>query len=98
LPTLLQKGSQKKHPYLYWEYPEVGSSQAIRMGKWKAIRSNIRKGNMKIQLFNLETDIREENDVAAQNPEIVQKIEKILKEAHTPAELPRFRQKQLGDK
>ena len=97
LPTLLQKGHQKKHPYLYWEYPEAGSSQAVRMGKWKAIRKNIRKGNMKIQLFNLETDIREERDVAAQNPEIVQKIEKILKDAHTPSELKAFRQKQLGD-
>jgi arylsulfatase A-like enzyme len=97
LSTLLQKSNQKRHPYLYWEYPEAGSSQAVRMGKWKAIRKKIRKGNMKIELFNLEKDIREENNVAAQNPEIIQKIEKILREAHTQSELPAFRQKQLGD-
>jgi len=97
LPTLLQKGEQKNHPYLYWEYPEAGSSQAVRMGKWKAIRSHISKGNMKIELFNLENDIREEKNVAAANPEIVQKIEKILKEAHTQAEMEKFRQKALGD-
>ena len=97
LPTLLQKGEQKRHPWLYWEYPEAGSSQAVRMGKWKAIRKNISKGNMKIDLYNLENDIREEHDVSAQNPEIVSKIEKIMKEAHTPATLDRFRQKALGD-
>jgi len=51
----------------------------------------------KIELFNLETDIREEKDVAAQNPEVIQKIEKILREAHTQSELQAFRQKQLGD-
>ncbi|HRF19475.1 MAG TPA: sulfatase-like hydrolase/transferase, partial [Chitinophagaceae bacterium] len=38
LPELLGKATiQKKHPYLYFEYPENGGQVAIRMGKWKAI-------------------------------------------------------------
>ncbi len=37
------------------------------------------------------------NDVSAQNPEIVQKIESIFKKEHTPAEIERFKMKQLGD-
>ncbi len=98
LPTLLQRGEQKNHPYLYWEYPEAGSSQAVRMGNWKAIRRHISKGNLKIELFDLERDLREERDVAAAHPEIVQKIEKILQAAHTPTELEKFRQPALGDK
>ncbi|MDD2600361.1 MAG: arylsulfatase [Kiritimatiellae bacterium] len=97
LPTLLQQGNQKLHPYLYWEYPEAGSSQAVRAGKWKGIRKNISKRNMKIELFNLEEDMRESKDVAAANPEIVQKIAKIMQESHTQAELERFRQRALGD-
>ncbi len=37
LPTLLGKDDQqKKHDYLYWEFYEQGSKQALRAGKWKA--------------------------------------------------------------
>jgi arylsulfatase A len=32
LPTLINKGTQKKHSYLYWEFHELGGSQAIRKG------------------------------------------------------------------
>lgn len=86
LPTLLnQKNKQKKHAYLYWEYPEYGGQQAVRMGKWKAIRFNIKKDNLKIQLYDLDTDLQEQHDVAAQHPEIVKKMEQIMKaEHHTP--------------
>ena len=37
LPVL--KGElQKEHEYLYWEFSPHGGQQAIRFGKWKAIR------------------------------------------------------------
>ena len=93
LPTLLQSSKQKKHTYLYWEY---AGKQAVRMGKWKAIRV-VRKKVMPIQLFNLEQDIREEKDVSAQNPEIVSRIEKIMQEARTTPAIDRFKIKALGD-
>ncbi len=35
LPELLNRGVQKEHKYLYWEFSK---SQALRIGKWKAIR------------------------------------------------------------
>ncbi len=97
LPTLLQTGAQRPHPYLYWEYPEAGASQAVRIGQWKALRKNIAKGNRTIALFNLESDIREERDVAAQNPEIVASVETIMQAARTPPALERFRLKTLDD-
>jgi len=50
-----------------------------------------------LQLFDLEADPREQNDVAATNPDIVQKIEAIMKEAHVPATIERFKIAQLGD-
>lgn len=77
-----QKGKQKEHTYLYWEYPDprIGN-KAIRMGKWKGIITDIRKGNTQMQLYNLETDIREEHDVAAQHPDIVKRFERLMKEA-----------------
>jgi arylsulfatase A-like enzyme len=97
LPTLLNQGNQKKHEFLYWEFPEYGGQQAVRMGKWKGIRKDIFSGNLKTELYNLEIDIQELNDVAAQYPEIVKKIEEIFLKEHTPAENDRFKFKQLGD-
>src|SRR5262249_42708448 len=44
LPTLLGKGGQIKHSYLYWEFPGYGGQQAVRLGDWKGVRQNLAKG------------------------------------------------------
>ena len=95
LPTLLGKENQEKHEFLYWEFPESGGQQALRMGKWKGIRKNVDKDSLRVQLYNLEEDIQELNDVSAQNPEIVAKIESIFKNEHEMAEMEKFRMKAL---
>lgn len=97
LPTLLGKSRQEKHAFLYWEFPAYGGQQAVRMGKWKGIRKNIFKDSLQIQLYNLEEDIQELNDVSVQHPEIVNQIKEIFDREHVPAELERFKIKQLGD-
>lgn len=96
LPTMLGK-EQQKHDYLFWEFPEYNGQQAVRMGNWKGIRKNIKNGNMEIELYDLDTDIREETNVAEQNPEIVEKFRQIMLDEHQQAELERFRMKALGD-
>jgi arylsulfatase A-like enzyme len=95
-PTLLGK-SQAEPEYLYWEFPSYGGQQAVRMGKWKGIRKDILKGNTEIDLYNLETDLTEEQNVASENPEIVEKIRRIMKNEHSQAEIERFRMAALGD-
>ncbi len=97
LPTLLGQGSQKQHDYLYWEYPEAGGQQALRMGQWKLIRTGLKKETTKTALYDLASDLREEHDVAAQHPEIMAKMESILRAAHTPPALDAFKMKALGD-
>ncbi len=97
LPTLIGEKQQKEHEFLYWEFPSYQGQQAVRMGDWKGIRKNIFKGNMKIELYNLKEDITESNDVADQFPEIVAQIETIMKNEHTPAEIDKFKIKELGD-
>ncbi len=94
--TLLNK-KQKKHDFLYWEFPAYQGQQAVRMGKWKGIRKNIFKGNMKIELYNLGTDLEELNDVSNEFPEIVKKIRNVMLDEHEPATIERFKFKQLGD-
>lgn len=85
LPTMLGKGEQKKHDFLYWEFPGYGGQQAVRMGDWKALRQNMQKGNLKLQLFNLAKDPSETTDVAAQNPAVVERMHAILREQHVPS-------------
>jgi arylsulfatase A-like enzyme len=79
LPELLNK-EQVKHEHLYWEIQEgrgvKGFKQATRFGKWKALRQF---DNYHTELYNLEDDINETNDVSAQYLELVEKANKILK-------------------
>jgi arylsulfatase len=90
-------GSQATHRYLYWEFPAYDGQQAVRIGPWKAVRKDILKGNLNIELYNLERDIRETVDVANNHPGVVKKVEEVMQEAHEPAALERFRMPQLGD-
>jgi arylsulfatase len=99
LPTLIhQPENQKKHPFLYWEFPGYNGQQAVRLGNWKGIRFNLDKGNLKIKLFDLDNDIQEQHDIADQHPDIVKKMEEIMKKEHTTAAVDRFKMKAIdGD-
>ena len=97
LPTLLGTDQKQTHKYLYWEFPSYKGQQAVRMGKWKAIRRNIFDGNTDIELYNLEEDIQEQKNVADLYPEIISKIEIIMKDAHDPPIYNKFKFPQLGD-
>ena len=89
-PTLIGE-EQEKHDYLYWEFPAYGGQQAIRMNQWKGIKKNLFKGPSKLQLYNLNDDPKELNDLASNYPEIVEKMEISMKEAHTEAEIQNFK-------
>jgi len=96
LPGLLGE-EQIKHDFLYWEFPSYGGQQAVRMGKWKAIRKEIKKGNTTIELYNLEEDRSETSDVAHQFPLVVQQVTEIFEREHQQAAIPKFRMAALGD-
>lgn len=88
LPSLLGKKQKKQHEYLYWEFHEQGGKIGIRMGDWKAVRRNYDKTPMgATEIYNLKEDIGETNNVAEQHPDIVKKMEDIMKEAHNPSEV-----------
>ncbi len=87
-PTLLGE-AQPPRAFLYREFTGYGGQQAVWMGHWKGVRQNLlRKNNktpLKIQLFNLKTDIAESKDVAAQHPEVVAQIRRHMEAQHTPS-------------
>lgn len=97
LPTLMGEKGQVEHEFLYWEFPSYQGQQAVRIGDWKGIRKDIFKGNMEIELYNLKNDLAESTDVAEQYPDKVAEIEAIMKREHQPAEIEKFKIKQLGD-
>ncbi len=83
-PTLLGRPErQKQHDYLYWEFHERGFTQAVRMGDWKAVRLGTKKP---VELYDLKNDLGEQHDVAALHPEVVAKVEAILKSARTDSQ------------
>ncbi|QGJ70814.1 N-acetylgalactosamine-6-sulfatase [Planctomycetales bacterium 10988] len=83
VPTLLGK-KQPKHDYLYWAFYERGFKEAVRKGKWKAVRIGGPEGTL--ELYNLQKDIGEENNIADQHPKIVEEMVSMMKEAYTPSE------------
>lgn len=99
LPTLLGKSKQPQHEYLYWEFPQKGGRQAVRMGKWKGVIYNLNKGKKRnFELYNLATDKFETKNVAKNHPQIVTKIKKIMKDQHQDSELfPLFAKAKMKD-
>ncbi|CAN5914681.1 arylsulfatase [soil metagenome] len=94
LPTLLGK-KQLTHDFLYWEYytdnsrykpgdkkpRTVFDQQALRMGDWKAVRRNLyTEPEADFELYDLRKDIGETSNVAAQHPEVIQKIQHYVKQ------------------
>jgi arylsulfatase len=90
-PTLLGRGNQRPHDYLYWEFPSYGGQQAVRKGDWKAVRQDMLRRNnpdpLAIELYNLASDLGESQNVAADHPEVVDQMRTIMREARTPSEL-----------
>lgn len=96
LPSLTAKGTQQQHSYLYWELHESGGKQAVRMGNWKAVRLNADLGPQRatMELYNLDKDPGEKNNIAPQHPDVVKKLEDIMDKEHHPSSLFPFKYEQ----
>ena len=83
LPALMGE-NQPEHDYLYWDYGHVRGrfQQAARQGQWKGVRNGV---GSPIELYDLEADVGEANDVASAHREVVRRVERILDEAYSPS-------------
>lgn len=84
-PVLLG-GEQPVHDHLYWEIASYGGQQAARFGSYKAVRRNLAKGALAIELYDLSTDPAEAHDLAATRPELVAVAADLLQRARTPSD------------
>jgi len=75
---------QVSHEFLYWENGgHSPHAQAVRIGKWFAWREH---PNQPVQLWDTKLDVESEHDVAAEHPDIVQRVLEIFEAEHVDSE------------
>lgn len=80
LVEYLKGGDAPKRDYFYWELHNGNRPvQAARFENWKAVRNGF---DQPIEIYDLTTDSAEENNLADSRPNLVQRAEAILQEAH----------------
>ncbi|MHC4557925.1 MAG: arylsulfatase [Planctomycetota bacterium] len=81
VPTLLGENvagrKQKKHEFLYWEHKE---QVAVRMDNFKTVKPG---KNKPFELYDLSKDIGEQNNIADEHPDILEKMKDYAKQSHT---------------
>ena len=89
----LRNGLQEaQHDYLYWEFHENNPAQAIRRGRWKAVRffPHGYDEAAPIELYDLATDPEERVDLAKSEPGLLRELRDLLNTARTPSTLDAF--------
>lgn len=88
--SLSGKPQVKQHDYLYWQFNEGYIQEAVIKGSWKLLRFKYKGKPEKFELYNLDKDAGERNDLAAANPDKVRMLSAIMKQAKTAPENPEF--------
>ena len=85
VPVLKGGKLPKRHELMIWEFNGYGGIIAIRDGKWKALRRGLKRKNGPgpWELYNLDEDAAEKNNLAAKHPEVVKRLEKYWLETRT---------------
>jgi N-acetylgalactosamine-6-sulfatase len=118
LPLLTGKQKALAERPLFWRRRNVDAraetvavqGKSVRLGPWKLLTDSRRTGkgkpDGKIMLFNLNDDIAEENDLAATNAPMVQKLKQLLSDweakvdaeaAKAPVQVPLKPKKRTDD-
>ena len=76
IPYLTGKNKEEPHEYLFWLNNEPGDAErrhliAVRWKQWRLYKKYAKDP---WQLFNLETDPKEEKNVAQKHPQIVERL------------------------
>jgi arylsulfatase A-like enzyme len=76
----LRGQSQPPQEFLYWEFHERGFQQAVRTGRWKAVRL---AKDAPLELYDLDRDPAETTNVAGAHADVVARVETYLRGART---------------
>jgi arylsulfatase A-like enzyme len=78
--ALVRGALPPEREYFYWELHEDGFVQAVRDGKWKAIRSGL---DGPIKLYNIVEDPEERDDLANSYADVVKEMAQHMADART---------------
>ena len=84
VPVYTGEADTVDRDHLYWEYI---NKQAVRKGRWKALRLRLKQGDDTIVLYDLENDPGETTNVARKHPEVVAEMARIMKAEHVPSDM-----------
>jgi arylsulfatase A len=81
LPALRGIASTTREKPMVWVFPEYSGQVAVRMNQWKVVRKNLQRPKQPSdwEVYHVEHDAREEQNIATQQPEIVAQAIAILK-------------------
>jgi arylsulfatase A-like enzyme len=95
LPDLLGEAAagrkQQEHEFLYWE---LSGQTAVRMGNWKAVRP---RENRPWELYDLSKDLSEEQNVAKEHADVLDKMKALAVESHEPAREGEFHDRSIHE-
>jgi arylsulfatase A-like enzyme len=91
LPLLKGKSKSPFHEYLFWRF---GEQHAVRKGSWKLVKLPKKPA----QLFNLDHDIGEKHDAAAEHPQILNDLQKAYDEWNAQLMEPLWHRKDYSAK
>ncbi|HSI32281.1 MAG TPA: sulfatase-like hydrolase/transferase [Tepidisphaeraceae bacterium] len=78
----VEKDQWKRKSPLYWECYEGKTAQAVRFGKWKAIRSPMITGE--VELYDMSNDFGEKRDYAKRRADLTRHATNLLNKHHHP--------------
>ena len=82
----LNGSQQRPHDFLYWEFSEQKGKRALMKGDWKLVQLQVATNRPSaFELYNVVRDPSEASNVAADHPEKVQELKKLLEAAHEPS-------------
>ncbi|MEO0481274.1 MAG: arylsulfatase [Planctomycetota bacterium] len=82
--AMLGEESPDEHEWLAWEFFGYGGQKAVRIGRFKGVMKQIRKGRTEIELYDLDADLGETTDIASEHPEVVARIRAIMTDQRRP--------------
>jgi arylsulfatase A-like enzyme len=85
VPVLTGGAFPKRREPMIWEFNGYRGIIALRDGKWKALRRGLKskKGPSSWELYDLDVDPNEKNNLAKNHPEMVQRLEKMWLKTRT---------------
>ncbi len=84
-PVLRGEPAPSRARPMIWDFHGYGGIAAVRDGKWKAVRRNLRRTKPSAwELYDLDADAKETADLATEHPEIVARLESLFLKERVP--------------